>query len=415
MKARYDAIIIGARCAGASTATLLARAGLRVLLVDRAPAGSDTLSTHALMRGGVMQLHRWGLLSDIETAGTPPVRSTTFHYGEEAIEIAIKARDGVDALYAPRRTLLDGLLDRAAATAGAEVVHGVEAKDLVRDDRGRVRGVVLETRGGERRTVRAEIVIGADGLRSRIARLAGAGIERSGRHAAGVIYGYFEGMESNGFHWHYRPGVSVGVIPTNDGRTCVFTAMPERRFLDGIAEGPASLHGQILMETSPALARSVAGATRVGNLWSFPGHQGFLRRAWGPGWALVGDAGFFRDPITAHGMTDALRDAELLARGVIGGSERTLAEYQSVRDSLARGMLDVSDEVASFGWDMERVKVLHLELSRVMNAEVAHLRGLGSPPGARTQGVTGHVCPTGLPVTPRPSTMVGPPSPIVEV
>jgi 2-polyprenyl-6-methoxyphenol hydroxylase-like FAD-dependent oxidoreductase len=367
---RYDALIVGARCAGASTAMLLARAGLKVLAVDRDPAGSDTLSTHALMRGGVLQLSRWGLLDRIVAASTPPIRTTTFHYADETIEIAIKPKDGIDALYAPRRTVLDVLLEDAARAAGAEIVHGPSVVALLRDADERVRGVTLDN-AGARRNIEADLVIGADGRRSRIARLVGASVERRGRHAAGVIYGYFEGLDARGFHWHYAPGVSVGVIPTNDGRTCVFAGMPARRFLEQLPLGLDVLHRRVLDETSPELARAVAQATRVGPLWPFPGLEGWLRRPIGPGWALVGDAGFFRDAITAHGITDALRDAELLARAVVGGN---FAAYQAARDAHAVPMLDVSDAIAAFDWDLERAKVLHLELSRLMNAEVALLR-----------------------------------------
>lgn len=376
MNNRYDAIIVGARCAGASTAMLLARSGLKVLAVDRDAEGSDTLSTHALMRGGVYQLHRWGVLDDIVSAGTPPVRTTTFHYGDEPIEIAIKPKDGFDALYGPRRTLLDAVLAEAARASGAEIAHRVSAVDLLRDDGGRVRGLVLDRGDGAPLAVRANLVIGADGLRSGVARLAGAGVEVQGRHATAVIYGYFEGLEPRGFHWHYRPGVSAGVIPTNDGRTCVFVAMPSGRFRTQLRAGLDVLHREVLRESSPALGRAVAGARRVGKLWPFPGVPGFLRRSWGPGWALVGDAGFFRDPLTAHGITDALRDAELLARAVARGSERALAEYQATRDGIARGMMELSDEIASFSWNLEEAKVLHLELSRRMNAEVELLRSL---------------------------------------
>src|SRR5512132_4122456 len=115
----WDVIIIGGRVAGASTALLLARAGLRVLVVDRARRGSDTVSTHALMRGGVLQLRRWGVLDRLAVTGVPPVRRVTFHYGAESMPVSLKPYAGVDALYAPRRTVLDAMLVDAAEAAGA--------------------------------------------------------------------------------------------------------------------------------------------------------------------------------------------------------------------------------------------------------------------------------------------------------
>src|SRR5262245_29541092 len=116
---RYDVIVVGARCAGAATAMLLARYGMSVLLFDRERRGADTLSTLALMRAGVLQLHRWGLLDQVRAAGAAAIRTTSFAYGDEVISVPIKDRNGVDALYAPRRTTLDVLLADAAATAGA--------------------------------------------------------------------------------------------------------------------------------------------------------------------------------------------------------------------------------------------------------------------------------------------------------
>jgi 2-polyprenyl-6-methoxyphenol hydroxylase-like FAD-dependent oxidoreductase len=379
-RARYDALVVGGRAAGAATAMLLARAGLSVLAVDRGRLGDDTLSTHALMRGAVLQLHRWGLLRALEAAGTPPIRSATFHYGEEDIPIPIKPRDGIDALYAPRRTVLDPLLVRAAAAAGAEVVHGVAAIDLVRDARGRVAGAVLAGADGSPTRVEADIVIGADGIRSPIARLVGAPVERAGRSATAVVYGHFAGLAQDGYHWYYRPGVSAGAIPTNDGRTCLFVALPPARFLDELPAGVDALYRRILAEAAPEVARAVARARLDAKLRSFPGTPGFLRRAWGPGWALVGDAGYFKDPLTAHGLTDALRDAELLSRAIVAGTDGALAAYQATRDEVSLGLFEVTDRIASFAWDLEQAKRDHHLLARHMAGEAEMLLALDREP-----------------------------------
>jgi flavin-dependent dehydrogenase len=373
---RYDAIVVGARCAGASTAFLLARAGLEVLLVDRAAPGSDTLSTHALMRGGVLQLHRWGLLPEI-AAVTPVVRSATFHYAEEELAVAIKPRDGVEGLYAPRRTVLDRVLVEAARAAGAEVEFGQVATDLVRDRRGRVTGAVLERGDGTRAVASADLVIGADGVHSKVAALTRAGVARAGRYASAVVYGHWSGIELDGYHWHYRPGVSAGAIPTNDRRTCLFVAVPRDRFARELRGGLSGLYHRLLAEAAPEHGRALARAELDGKLRPFAGIPGFLRRAWGPGWALVGDAGCFRDPITAHGITDALRDAELLARAVLSGSDGALARYESERDGASAELLSLSDEIASFEWDLDRVRELHRALTDEMAREVSALRSLG--------------------------------------
>jgi 2-polyprenyl-6-methoxyphenol hydroxylase-like FAD-dependent oxidoreductase len=380
LRSNYDAIVVGARVAGAATAMLLARAGLRVLAVDRGRLGDDTLSTHALMRPGVLQLHRWGLLRAIEAAGTPPILSATFHYAEEEVAVPVKVRDGLDALYAPRRTVLDPLLVHAAVAAGAQVVHGVAAVDLVRDSSGRVAGAVLAGAGGDSSRVEAQIVIGADGMRSRIARFAGAPVERVGRSAAAGVYGHFAGLALDGCHWYYRPGVAAGAIPTNDGRTCLFAALPPPRFSAELPRGIDAVFRSVLSEAAPEVAQAVASARPEGKLRPFPGTPGFFRRAWGPGWALVGDAGYFKDPLTAHGITDALRDAELLARAVVAGTDGALAAYQAARDEVSLGLFEVTDRVASFAWDLNQAKRDHHLLARHMSREAEMLLALDRDP-----------------------------------
>ena len=373
---RYDVVIAGARCAGASTAMLLARRGLRVLVVDPAKRGSDTLSTHALMRGAVLQLHRWGLLDAVRSSRTSAIRSTTFHYGDETIEIPIKERDGVGALYAPRRTVIDAVLVDAAVAAGAEVAHGQSLVDLIRDDRGRVRGARISGADQVAIDVEAGLVIGADGIRSRVARILGVGFDTISSHATASIYGYWEGLGLEGYHWYYELGAAVGSIPTNDGETCVFASVSQHRFEAGRGDGLEALYQQALSDVSSDLAERVARSGGPGKLRAFAGEHGFFRQATGPGWALVGDAGYFRDPITAHGITDALREAEFLARAILEGGDDALVANQAARDERVRGVFDITDQIASFEWDMQEVKVQHLVLAREMNALVDATRRL---------------------------------------
>src|SRR5215831_3036004 len=215
----YDAVIAGARCAGAATALLLARQGARVLLLDRSRYGTDTLSTHALMRGAVVQLHRWGLLPGVARAGTPPVRSATFHLADGVTIIPVKPKNGVGALYAPRRTVLDTMLADAARAAGAEVRFGVSVTGLRRGRAGRVTGITGRA-GPARLEASADLVIGADGRRSAVARWAGARTAHVAPASGAAIYRYVRDGTTEGYHWYFRDGAAAGVIPTNDGLAC---------------------------------------------------------------------------------------------------------------------------------------------------------------------------------------------------
>ena len=384
MSAGWDVIIVGARVAGASAALLLARAGLRVLCVDRARYGSDTLSTHALMRAGTVQLQRWGLLDTIVAAGTPAVRRTVFHYGRDAVSVSIRPAAGVDALYAPRRTLLDTVIADAAVEAGAVVRFGTAVSGLLRDPHGGVTGVVTRARDASVRAETAELVIGADGRNSLVADAVGAPMEVSGRAATAFVYGYWAGLDVDGYEWFYEPGFSAGAIPTNDGLTCVFVgteAARAARLVDG--GGPAEAFRRMADRSS--IAALLSTGERVGGLRYARGLPGYLRRSWGDGWALVGDAGYWKDPLSTHGITDALRDADLLARAVRAAPHRgpsqleALAGYQATRDQLARPMLSVTERIASHEWDLAEVRRLLMTLASAMTEE---LELIGSIPVA---------------------------------
>ena len=371
----YDAIVVGARCAGASTAMLLARAGARVLVVDRQRYGTDAVSTHALMRGGVMQLDRWGLLDRLLAAGTPPVRYTTFHYGEDEVRVRIKPEHGVAHLCAPRRDLLDRVLVDAAEEAGAEVRHGVTLTGLKFGLGGRVTGVELKRPDGAVIQVGSDIVIGADGRQSKVARLVAARRYIEGTHSSGYVYGYFEDMADDGYHWYFEKDVAAGAIPTTGNRHCVFVGVPQDRFAETFRANLDGGFRRVAAANSPALAAQVAGAQRIGGLRGFAGGAGYLRQSHGPGWALVGDAGYFKDPLTAHGITDAFRDAELLSHAVLDGRQPAFADYQSERDALSMPLLEVTDRIASFDWDLEDIKDLHMRFSNSMKAEVNRVAG----------------------------------------
>ena len=380
----YDAIVVGGRIAGASTAMLLARLGHRVLLLERARPGTDTLSTHALMRAGVVQLHRWGLLARLRAAGTPPIKKTTIQYGDNPIHIPIKAAGGVDALYAPRRTVLDRLVVEAAEEAGAEVRFGVRVADLHRDDRGRVLGVRGSDELGRALSVRAPLTIGADGLRSLVARRTGARVYKRGRFSGAMVYGYFEGIVTDGYEWYFRPGLSGGLIPTNGRLTCAWAGAPTARFRSDLFRAGLPAPEAVLSALDPEAGRRVLSARRVGSVRGFPGVRGFLREAWGPGWVLVGDAGFFKDPLSSHGISDALRDAELLAGRVHeileGRPEReALSSFQTERDRLSTPLFDITDAIASYRWDLDGIRELQLRMSVAMREEVETLVSLEAP------------------------------------
>jgi menaquinone-9 beta-reductase len=373
----YDALVVGARCAGAATALLLSRRGLKVLVVDRGRHGSDTLSTHAIMRGGVLQLHRWGVLPAVQAAGTPVVRRATFVYSGEPLAVPIKPRDGIDGLYAPRRTVIDRVLADAASKAGAQLEYGTRVVELLRGHDARVGGAMLSGADGRLHRVAARIVIGADGQRSTVARLAGAEVTRAGRFAAAVVYGYWAGLPVDGYRWYFHPGLSAGAVPTNGEETCVFAATPAGRFAEVFRGDVTAGYHRVLAEVAPDLAGRMPRAMLAGTLHGFPGQPGFFRRSAGPGWALVGDAGYFKDPITAHGMTDALIDAEGLAQAVADGGDDALAGYEAARDRRAAGLFEVTDRIASFAWTLPEARALHRRLSDEMTAEA---RGLSATP-----------------------------------
>jgi flavin-dependent dehydrogenase len=379
----YDVIVVGGRVAGAATAMLLARAGARVVLLDRGRYGSDTVSTHALMRAGVMQLARWGLLDAVVASGAPPVRRTLFHYADgETVQVSIRPYAGVDALYAPRRNVLDALLVDAAVAAGVEVRHGTTVTALLRDRYSRVHGVRAADASGRRLELRAPVTIGADGIRSVVAAQVDAPVVRQGSHAGAVLYRYLTDLPVAGYEWAWGAGAAAGLVPTNDGATLAFASTTPTRMRALRRLGQEEALATLLEQVSPDLAARASAAQPAGRIHGWAGVPGHVRRSWGPGWALVGDAGYFKDPITAHGITDGLRDAELLARAVHdvlaeGAPECVaLSRYQRTRDRLSAWLFEVTEAVAGYAWDAEGIRGLLRQVSAAMTDEVEHLQAL---------------------------------------
>jgi flavin-dependent dehydrogenase len=377
----YDVVIVGARVAGASTAMLLARRGYRVLVIDRAPMPSDVVSTHAILRTGILQLSRWGVLGDVVAAGTPAVRDVTLGFGEERIEFDVRAEHGVDTFYAPRRHILDNILLESAMKAGADFAERTRMVELVRSSNGNVTGIVAK-QGDREQVYTARIVIGADGVFSRMAKLVEATDYLSHAPTNAINYAYYRDLEATGFWFQFTPGVNAGIIPTNENLCCVFVARASERMADFSVDSEAEFN-RLLSKAGADLWGVVAAGSRVSQFrgTSLPG---FLRQPWGPGWALVGDAGYTKDPISAHGISDGLRDAELCARAVDralsypGETSAAMSEYHRTRDHLSIGMFRDSEALARYEWDAEEASARMRAMSEAVRAECAILESLGA-------------------------------------
>lgn len=346
----YDAIVIGARVSGAPTAMLLARKGHKVLLLDRDTFPSDTVSTHMITVEGCARLRSWGLLGQIEASRCPAVTNIVLdlcfdRYGHFALEgFPYPDDDGFAAIYAPKRTVLDKILVDAAAAAGVEVREGFSVREVLTED-GRVVGVRGRSASGITVTERARIVIGADGLRSIVAQTVGAPEYHVVPPKAFGYYTYWDDVELRGLEFYTRPGATVIAFPTHDDQAAVFVERPERDFADFKSDVRAQ-YLKTVNEIAPDLgARIEAGS--LGHRFMGAGNRpNFFRRPYGPGWALVGDAGAHKDPITAQGITDAFRDAELLARAIDAGFsgrmplESALRSYEYRREEALKPLYD---------------------------------------------------------------------------
>jgi flavin-dependent dehydrogenase len=374
----HDVVVVGARAAGAATALLLARLGHDVVLVDRAVFPADTISTHQIARTGVVQLHRWGLLDAVLDSGAPPIRQVTFTVEGTSIIRAIKDKAGVDLLIAPRRYVLDSLVAEAAATAGADVRFGVTVAGVHLDDHGRATGVYGHDAAGAPVEINARFVVGADGLRSRVARAVGAElIENWGDHGA-TQYAYYIGIPWHGIELIVANRALTGVFPTHHGQACIWICSPsvDAHQARRAAATREEAFTAYLSRTAPDLAQRLHLGRRTSPVTGMLRAPNQIRRAHGPGWALVGDAGYHRDPITGHGLSDAYRDAELLAvalhQALCGdtGEATALAGYQRQRDQALRQIFDLTCDMASYPSGTDFVD-LQKQLSAAIDIEAA--------------------------------------------
>jgi 2-polyprenyl-6-methoxyphenol hydroxylase-like FAD-dependent oxidoreductase len=349
----YDAIIVGARCAGASTAMLLARKGYRVLLVDKASFPSDTLSTHIVWPHGAEIMDRWGLYERLAATACPPIAlNLIFDVGPFALRGAVVDTNGGRGGFCPRRTVLDKLLVDAAVEAGVELREGFTVESLIWDgDRGdRVGGIKGHGRSGAAVSERAQVVIGADGVHSMVAKAVRAREYDTKPPLATNYYSYYSGFAADDIEEYVRDHQAVGCFPTHDGLTVIAVLWPSSRF----EEIRADVEGHVreVLRSTPSVADRLQRAKREEKWYGTAGVPNYFRQPFGPGWALVGDAGYIKDPITAQGISDAFIDAEALTAALDDGWSRrrslddALAAYHASRDQRVKPMYDFTCQMA---------------------------------------------------------------------
>jgi flavin-dependent dehydrogenase len=345
----FDVIVVGARCAGAPTAMLLARHGYRVLVVDRATFPSDTLSTLVIHAPGVAALRRWGLLSRLVATGCPPIDRYVFDFGRVVIDGTPRPCDDSSTAYAPRRTVLDALLVGAAREAGAVVREGFTV-DAVVIEAGRAVGIRGHGGDGGTLEARARVVVGADGWNSVVAHAVDAPRYHAKPVLENAFYTFWHGLPLDAFTTFIRGDRGIAAIPTNDDLTLVLAGCP-------FAEARAfrrDLETNYLATLAlvPDLAEPLRTETPVERIVG-GGVPNFFRQPFGPGWALVGDAGYTKDPVTAQGITNAFESAEWCAGALHDVFSRgrdydeAMGEYQQRRDTRALPLYEFTTQLAT--------------------------------------------------------------------
>jgi flavin-dependent dehydrogenase len=347
----YDAIVVGARCAGSPTAMLLARAGYKVLVVDRATFPSDWMRAHFVRNPGVQCLERWGLLPRVAATGCPAVMRWIVDVGDFPLSMPGHVRDGASPAYGPRRYVLDQILVEAAAEAGAEVRQGFSVQEILFEE-GRVVGIRGREKGGREVIERARIVIGADGLHSLVARTVQAPTYDAHPTHACCYYSYFGDLAAEELQIAFGADRVLITAPTNDGLTLIAVAAPIAEFPAFKSDTERAFFASL--SRAPWIEEQVRAGRRAERWLGTGDLPNFFRKPYGPGWALVGDAGYHKDPIPARGISDAFRDAELLAAALDAGFsgraplDAALAGYECHRNEAARPTFQEAVERSAF-------------------------------------------------------------------
>jgi flavin-dependent dehydrogenase len=366
----YDAIVVGARCAGSPVAMLLARKGHRVLMVDRAHFPSDTMSTHFIQSPGMLRLARWGLLDRLMATGCPPLTHLTISIDGTETTMETPARPGLPRLASPRRTILDALLVDAAREAGVEVIEGVTVTSLVYEGN-RVSGIEGYKDDGPFRA-EARFVIGADGRNSSIAKEVRAEYRRRVSEKGVGYYAYFADVDFEGVFLHVADDLVSVAFPTHNDLLTIAVMWPGREMKEVRHDVDAAFMASI--DGLGGFGKRVRAGHRATRYVGLADIENYLKKAHGPGWALVGDAAYFKDPAPADGISDAFRSADLLAEAlddVLEGrmdETEALERFEARQDEYAIPLLDLTVTLAATDTPAQTRLEKFLEI-RIMNEQ----------------------------------------------
>lgn len=362
----YDIIVVGARCAGSAVALLLARKGYKVLLVDRSAFPSDLpFSTHYIHQDGVARLKKWGVLDEVVRSGCPAISHFYFDFGTFALTGTPPPADGVHEAYAPRRIVLDPILVDAAVASGAELRAEFSVEGLLFDGEA-VCGIRGRQKGGSLFEEKARLVIGADGMHSAVAKAVGAAQYNVKPPLQGPYFTYWSGVQMKGFEFYPRDYRGVFGWMTNDGLALIGVAFTAKDHPAMRADVEGN-YQRAIAEDAPGLAERMREGHReerfIGGLV-----PSYFRKPFGQGWALVGDAGYLKDPCTAEGITDAFHSAESLAKAIDSGLsgrqpiDHALALYEEERNKRAFPLFEFTCQLATLAPPTPEMQQLFMAL-----------------------------------------------------